>query len=146
MGIRVLHRPGRARRRRGHAQGAGRARCTCGGDQGARFVPGRGAVSFDATKLANPATAALRAYDPGHDLPLLRRRFGAAIAELGSNENPLGPSPLALAAMREALASAWRYPDPRGAALKAALSRSLRVEAERVVLGNGSHELLMLLA
>lgn len=103
-------------------------------------------MSFDASKLANPATAALRAYDPGHDLPLLRQRFGAAIAELGSNENPLGPSPLALEAMREALASAWRYPDPRGAALKVALARSLEVDAERIALGNGSHELLMLLA
>jgi histidinol-phosphate aminotransferase len=103
-------------------------------------------VSFDASKLANPATTALRAYDPGHDLPSLRRRFGAAIAELGSNENPLGPSPLALAAMRDALAFAWRYPDPRGAALKGALADSLGVDAERIALGNGSHELLMLLA
>ena len=103
-------------------------------------------MSFDATRLANPATAALRAYDPGHDLPLLRRRFGAAIAELGSNENPLGPSPLALEAMRAALATAWRYPDPRGAALKAALSRSLDMDVDRIALGNGSHELLMLLA
>lgn len=103
-------------------------------------------MSFDASRLANPATAALRAYDPGHDLPLLRRRFGATIAELGSNENPLGPSPRALAAMREALDSAWRYPDPRGAALKAALARSLEVDERRIVLGNGSHELLMLLA
>lgn len=103
-------------------------------------------MSFDPTRLANPATAALRAYDPGHNLPSLRQRFGAAIAELGSNENPLGPSPLALEAMREALATAWRYPDPRGAALKAALARSLDVEVDRIALGNGSHELLMLLA
>jgi len=103
-------------------------------------------VTFDATRLANPATAALRAYDPGHDLPALRQRFGAAIAELGSNENPLGPSPLALEAMRAALSESYRYPDPRGAALKAALSAQLGVSAERLALGNGSHELLMLLA
>jgi histidinol-phosphate aminotransferase len=102
--------------------------------------------AFDAGKLANPATAALRAYDPGHDLPALRRRFGAAIAELGSNENALGPSPRALEAMRAALAESHRYPDPRGAALKAALSARLGVEAARIALGNGSHELLMLLA
>jgi len=103
-------------------------------------------VTFDATRLANPATAALRAYDPGHDLPVLRQRFGAAIAELGSNENPLGPSPLALEAMRAALSESYRYPDPRGAALKGALSAQLGVSAERLALGNGSHELLMLLA
>jgi histidinol-phosphate aminotransferase len=106
----------------------------------------RDAEPFDAARLANSATAALRAYDPGHDLPALRKRFGAAIAELGSNENPLGPSPRALEAMRAALADGWRYPDPRGAALKAALSAHLGVDTQRIALGNGSHELLMLLA
>jgi histidinol-phosphate aminotransferase len=101
---------------------------------------------FDATRLANSATAALRAYDPGHDLPALRKRFGAVLAELGSNENPLGPSPHALEAARAALAESFRYPDPRGASLKAALSRHLGVDADRIAFGNGSHELLMLLA
>ena len=108
--------------------------------------PSPGGESFDATGLANPATAALRAYDPGHDLPALRQRFGVAIAELGSNENPLGPSLRALDAMHEALAESWRYPDPRGASLKTALSRHLGVNAANIALGNGSHELLMLLA
>lgn len=108
--------------------------------------PQRREPPFDATRLANPATAALRAYDPGHDLPALRRRFGAAIAELGSNENALGPSPHAIEAMRAALAESHRYPDPRGAALKDALSAQLGVGVERIALGNGSHELLMLLA
>lgn len=103
-------------------------------------------TSFDAATLANPATAALRAYDPGHDLPALRQRFGAQIAELGSNENPSGPSPRALDAMRASLADSFRYPDPRGAALKAALSRHWNVGTDRIALGNGSHELLMLLA
>ena len=102
--------------------------------------------NFDAANLANAATARLRNYDPGHDLPGLRKRFGAAIAELGSNENPLGPGPRALEAMREALQESFRYPDPRGASLKAALADRLGVGAERIALGNGSHELLMLLA
>src|SRR5690606_26683552 len=68
------------------------------------------------------------------------------IAELGSNENPLGPGAAALQAMRAALEQAHLYPDPRGAALKAALARHLGIEADGVALGNGSHELLMLLA
>ncbi|MGA9340932.1 MAG: histidinol-phosphate transaminase [Rhodanobacteraceae bacterium] len=101
---------------------------------------------FDAGVLANSPTTALRAYDPGHDLPLLRRRFGADIAELGSNENPLGPSPLSLEAMRAALEVSFRYPDPRGAALKSALCRRLNLDPERIALGNGSHELLVLIA
>lgn len=108
--------------------------------------PPESSPAFDAARLANPATAKLRAYDPGHDLPALRERFGAAITELGSNENPLGPSPRALEAMRVALAEAFRYPDPRGMRLKHALAEDLGIAAERVVLGNGSHELLMLLA
>ena len=103
-------------------------------------------MSFDAASLANAATCGLCAYDPGHDLPALRQRFAAAIAELGSNENPLGPSPRALAAAQAALAEVHRYPAPRGDALKAALSRRLNVGRERIALGNGSHELLMLLA
>jgi histidinol-phosphate aminotransferase len=103
-------------------------------------------VSFDAARLANAATAALRAYDPGHDLPTLRRRFGEAIAELGSNENPLGPSPAATAAIQGAIGQAWRYPDPRGAALKSAIGAKLGVAHDRIALGNGSHELLILLA
>ena len=103
-------------------------------------------MSFDAALLANAQTAALRAYDPGHDLPTLRRRHGAALAELGSNENTFGPSPRALDAMRVALGEVCRYPDPKGAALKHALAAHLAVEPDRIVLGNGSHELLMLLA
>ncbi|MBU6476348.1 MAG: histidinol-phosphate transaminase [Xanthomonadaceae bacterium] len=102
--------------------------------------------AFDASRLVNAAIAKLRAYDPGHDLPTLRSRFGAAIAELGSNENPLGPSPRALKAMRAALAETFRYPDPRGMPLKRALAGHLGVDAACIALGNGSHELLMLLA
>lgn len=102
--------------------------------------------TFDASVLANPATAALRAYDPGHDLPALRGRFGREIAELGSNENPLGPSPRAIEAMRNALAETFRYPDPRGLALKKALCAHHGVGVDRIALGNGSHELLILLA
>jgi histidinol-phosphate aminotransferase len=105
-----------------------------------------GRHAFDAGTLANPALRALRAYDPGHDLPALRRRFGAQLAELGSNENPLGPSPQALAAARAALAGIHRYPDPRGAALREALAEAHGVASECIALGNGSHELLMLLA
>jgi len=103
-------------------------------------------VEFDAAGLANTATRALRAYDPGHDLPALRKRFGEVLAELGSNENPLGPSPHALAAIQSALPEIFRYPDPQGMALKAALARHHRVESGKITLGNGSHELLMLIA
>ena len=103
-------------------------------------------MSFDAGALANAATRRLRAYDPGHDLPALRKRFGSALAELGSNENPLGPSPRATAAIGAALPEVFRYPDPKGLALKTALARHHGVDVAQVTLGNGSHELLMLIA
>jgi histidinol-phosphate aminotransferase len=103
-------------------------------------------VSFQVASLANAATRALRAYDPGHDLPALRKRFGAVLAELGSNENTLGPSPRAVAAIEAALPDIFRYPDPQGGALKAALATHLRVDPAQIALGNGSHELLMLIA
>jgi histidinol-phosphate aminotransferase len=94
--------------------------------------------------LAQPAIRGLTAYDPGHDLVALRRRFAPqALAELGSNENPHGPSPR----VREALAATFdelhRYPDPRGGDLKRALSALHGVPEAQLLLGNGSHELLM---
>ena len=93
-------------------------------------------------RASGPASAAHGAPTPA----TLRERFGAGIAELGSNENPLGASPLALQAMRDAVAGSFRYPDPRGMALKMALAQHLDVGEECIALGNGSHELLVLLA
>lgn len=100
---------------------------------------------FDALALANAATGALRPYDPGHDLPALRRKYGIDLVELGSNENPFGPSPRVAAAIAAALPGLWRYPDPKGGDLKAALAAKLGVDTTQIALGNGSHELLMLL-
>ncbi|MEO8670498.1 MAG: histidinol-phosphate transaminase [Tahibacter sp.] len=103
-------------------------------------------MSFDAATRANRATRSLRAYDPGHDLPALRVEYGDRLIELGSNETSLGPSPRALEAIRKGLPDVFRYPDPKGAALKAALARKFAKNPEQITLGNGSHELLMLLA
>ena len=100
-----------------------------------------------AERLAAPAVRALRAYDPGHDLVALRRRAAATgLAELGSNENPYGPSPRALQAAAAVLGGLHRYPDPLGGDLKRMLAAKHGVDASRIVLGNGSHELLMQLA
>ncbi|HZW18599.1 MAG TPA: histidinol-phosphate transaminase [Luteimonas sp.] len=97
--------------------------------------------------LAMPAVRALRAYDPGHDLVALRRRAaGTGLVELGSNENPWGPSPRALDAAAAVLGELHRYPDPLGGDLKRALAVEHGIDALQIVLGNGSHELLMQLA
>lgn len=88
----------------------------------------------------------LKAYDPGHDVAALRALHGTALAELGSNENPYGPSPAAQAAMLGELELSHRYPDPRGARLKAGLAALRGIGEAAILLGNGSHELLMQLA
>lgn len=93
---------------------------------------------------AQPGVRGLRAYDPGHDLVALRRRFADRfLIELGSNENPYGPSPAARAAVLDTLHQLHRYPDPLGGELKRALAAKLGVDVAQLLLGNGSHELLM---
>jgi len=96
--------------------------------------------------LAQPGIRSLCAYDPGHDLVALRAAHAGKLIELGSNESPLGIAPGVLDAITATLPEIHRYPDPRGGALKAALAREHGVASEQIILGNGSHELLMLLA
>jgi histidinol-phosphate aminotransferase len=94
--------------------------------------------------LAQAGIQRLKAYDPGHDLVAFRRRFDAAtLVELGSNENAHGPSPRAREAVLDELATLFRYPDPLGGDLKRALAQRHGVTPESILLGNGSHELLM---
>jgi histidinol-phosphate aminotransferase len=91
-----------------------------------------------------PPIEALRAYDPGHDLVALRRAAAPELlVELGSNENPYGPAPGVRAAMEAALSQVHRYPDPFGGDLKRALAAKHGVSPAQIILGNGSHELLM---
>lgn len=98
---------------------------------------------IDFVSLANTGIRGLRAYDPGHDLVALRRAAPQPLLELGSNENPHGASPLAVRAAIAALESAHVYPDPLGGELKRALADRLGVGTAGILLGNGSHELLM---
>lgn len=98
---------------------------------------------IDFGQLAVPGIRGLRAYDPGHDLVALRRQAAQALVELGSNENPYGASPRAKQAAAVALERLHVYPDPLGGDLKRALARQHGVGVENIVLGNGSHELLM---
>ena len=94
--------------------------------------------------LAQPGVRGLRAYDPGHDLVAFRRRFDEGfLVELGSNENPYGASPAARAAVLDVLHDLHRYPDPLGGELKRSLAGRHGVAPARILLGNGSHELLM---
>jgi histidinol-phosphate aminotransferase len=86
-------------------------------------------------------------YVPGKPVEELEREFGITdTIKLASNENPLGPSPKALAALGAAAAKLHRYPDGAGFALTQRLARHLKVKPGQIVLGNGSDDLLGMLA
>ena len=85
----------------------------------------------------------LDVYQPGKPIEELERELGISGAiKVASNENPLGPSPKALAAIPAALPQLHLYPDAGGFALRRALSAKLGVPLEQLTLGNGSNDLL----
>jgi histidinol-phosphate aminotransferase len=85
----------------------------------------------------------IKPYVPGKPVEELERELGIPSAvKLASNENPLGPSPLAEEAIREAISGLNRYPDGSGFYLTAALSEKLSVRPEEIILGNGSNEII----
>ena len=95
--------------------------------------------------LASPYLRGLIPYSPGKPIEEVERELGIAESvKLASNENPLGPSPMALQAMRNALPQVHRYPDGSGHHLTRALAGHWDVSPEMVILGNGSNELLEL--
>jgi len=98
-------------------------------------------------KLASSAVRGIAPYVIGKPIDELARELGVTdIIKLASNENPLGPSARAMRAMQESLRDVWLYPDGNGHDLKQALAAWHRVDAKQVTLGNGSNDLLVLLA
>jgi len=93
----------------------------------------------------NPDLKSLPVYQPGRPIEEVARELGlpaADIIKLASNENPFGPSPLALAALQKALASVNLYPDGNAFYLKQKLAGKLGVEPTNLILGNGSNEIM----
>ncbi|MDS4029756.1 MAG: histidinol-phosphate transaminase [Candidatus Contendobacter sp.] len=104
-------------------------------------------MTCDLLSLAAPGVRTLQPYQPGKPESELRREYGLSdIVKLASNENPLGPSPRALTAIRDALNGLARYPDGNGFELKAALSAKLGLSTAMLTLGNGSNDVLELVA
>jgi histidinol-phosphate aminotransferase len=98
--------------------------------------------------LPRPAhLAGLDRYEPGLPIEEVQSMPGVGrVVKLASNENPLGPSPRALEALAAALPKLHRYPDGPATALRAALAVRLGVAPSQVVIGNGSTDLIDLLA
>lgn len=93
----------------------------------------------------NPALKNLPVYLPGRPIDEVARELGLPareIIKLASNENPLGPSPAALKAMRQALDHLHLYPDGNAFHLKRKLAEKLRLEPRHLILGNGSNEII----
>jgi histidinol-phosphate aminotransferase len=98
-------------------------------------------------ELAPAYVRAIAPYQPGKPIAELERELGiTGIVKLASNENPLGCSPRAVAAMQEAIRTIALYPDGNCYELKDALSRHYGVEQAGIVLGNGSNDMLELAA
>lgn len=94
---------------------------------------------------ANPQLRDLAVYEPGKPIEETARELGAdasKIIKLASNENPLGPSPKALVAMRGALEAAHLYPDGGGYYLREALAARLGCTRDHLILGSGSNEII----
>jgi histidinol-phosphate aminotransferase len=98
-------------------------------------------------ELAVPGVRALHPYLPGKPLAELEREYGIRNAvKLASNENPLGPAPAAIAAAQQELAGLARYPEGSGYRLTAALAKKHAVSTDAITLGNGSNDVLDMVA
>ncbi len=97
----------------------------------------------------NPFLKTLPVYQPGRPIEEVARELGlpaASIIKVASNENPFGPSPLAIAAMLKAVPHVNLYPDGNAFYLKQKLAAKLGVETANLVLGNGSNEIIEFVA
>lgn len=104
-------------------------------------------MSCDFVALANKGVQGLTPYVPGKPIEELERELGISnIVKLASNENPLGPSAKVLRALDDVKAELTRYPDGNGFQLKQTLAQHLSLDIERITLGNGSNDVLDLIA
>ena len=104
-------------------------------------------MNCDYIALANEGVQALSPYQGGKPIEELQRELGLEkVVKLASNENPLGPSPKILAAITAASSELTRYPDGNGFVLRQALAVKFSLDAAQITLGNGSNDVLELIA
>jgi histidinol-phosphate aminotransferase len=89
----------------------------------------------------------IKPYVPGKPIEAVQREYGIDNSiKLASNENPLGPSPMAVAAIRQVLGNLHRYPDAGGYELTHSIAEKYNIDPGNIVLGNGSDDIIALLA
>lgn len=104
-------------------------------------------TTIDYRALATVGVQAIQPYQPGKPIEELERELGLTdILKLASNENPLGSSPKAMAAMSAGLGSLGLYPDGSGYQLKAAIAAKFGLNSDQITLGNGSNDVLDIIA
>ncbi len=106
-------------------------------------------MTCDPVELAVEGVRGLAPYEPGKPIGELAREYGldpADIVKLASNENPLGASPRALDAARDALDDVYRYPDGGATELRVRLAERHGVEPTAITPGNGSNDVLDMIA
>lgn len=112
-------------------------------------TPSRSAAFDEAhvLKLARKSIQALKPYIPGKSIEEVRAKYNpAVITKLGSNENPLGPSGRVLNAVHAAASRISLYSDGASVNLRNALAQAFRLEPDQVMVGNGSDEVLLMIA
>lgn len=98
-------------------------------------------------KLWRAVVEAITPYEAGRPLEVLAAELGLDdLVRLSANENPLGPSPRVVEAVRRAATQVHLYPDGGSSALRAAVGRTLGVGPQQIVVGNGADELILLVA
>ena len=100
---------------------------------------------IDPCEFANPQLRDLIPYEPGKPIEDVARELGLDpdnVIKLASNENPLGPSPKAMKALKESLENMHRYPDASGYDLRSKLAERFKVKVDNVVLGAGSEGIM----
>jgi histidinol-phosphate aminotransferase len=112
-------------------------------------MTGRPAAMLDPCELSPAYVRSIAPYQPGKPISELAREMGLkeeAIVKLASNENPRGIGPRTRAAIERAIGDVARYPDGNGHELKTVLARRYGVDMSQIILGNGSNDVLELVA
>jgi len=104
-------------------------------------------MSLDILNNLNPGIKSLHPYEPGRSIDEVTKEFGhKEVVKLASNENPLGASPKALEILTEFQNAMHLYPDGNGAKIKEEIASHEDVTSEKIIIGNGSNEILEIAA